>query len=141
MKKVSIVIIALAFLTSINLNAQIRGNGEVTKQTRSVHSFNGIKIDGATTVLLTQGDNYSVIVETDSNIQEYVILEVKNDILDFKFSTKKIKKYKILKFYVTAPNIKTIKVMVCYKFISSIKSSKNRYNSLKSCFLMFFNVL
>ncbi len=112
MKKVSIniVLVLLAFVTSITLNAQIRGNGEVTKQSRSVDSFNGIKIDGATTVVLTQGDDYAVVVETDSNNQEYVIAEVKNNTLDFSFSTNKIKKYKILKFYVTAPSINLIKV-------------------------------
>jgi len=112
MKKVSIIIILifLALVASVKLNAQIRGNGEVTKQSRSVDSFDGIKVDGATTVVLTQGDKFDVIVETDSNIQEYVVAEVKNGTLDFSFSTNKIKKYKILKFHVTAPEINLIKV-------------------------------
>jgi hypothetical protein len=112
MKKVSIniVLVFLALVTSVTLNAQIRGNGEVTKQSRNVDSFNGIKVDGATTVVLTQGDEFDVIVETDSNIQEYVIAEVKNGTLDFSFSTNKIKKYEILKFHITAPEINLIKV-------------------------------
>ena len=112
MKKVSIniVLVFLALVTSVTLNAQIRGNGEVTKQSHSVDNFDGIKVDGATTVVLTQGDDFKVIVETDSNIQQYVLAKVKNGILDFSFSTNKIKKYKILKFYVTAPKISLIKV-------------------------------
>ncbi|MFK5856738.1 MAG: DUF2807 domain-containing protein, partial [Bacteroidota bacterium] len=112
MKKVSIniVMMLLAFTISIPLVAQIRGNGEITKQSRSIDDFDGIKIDGASTVVLTQGDNYEVVVETDSNIQEYVTVDVKNNTLEFGFNTHKIKKYKILKFYVTVPNIKLIKV-------------------------------
>jgi len=112
MKKVSIiiVIVLLAFVTTTTLNAQIHGNGEVTKQSRSVDNFDGIKIDGATTLVLTQGDDYAVVVETDSNIQEYVKVEVNNSILNFGFTTNKIKRFKILKYYVTAPNINHLKV-------------------------------
>lgn len=93
------------------LNAQfIKGNGEITKQMHSVDSFESIKVGGARTVVLSNGDNFSVEVETDSNLQEFITLEVKDGTLLFGFNTKKIKKYKLLKFYVTAPNYKGIKV-------------------------------
>lgn len=112
MKKVSlnIVLVLVALVISIPLNAQIRGNGEITKQSHDVDNFDGIRVDGARTVVLTQGDQFSVEVETDSNIQEFVTVEVKNNTLYFGFNTKKIKRYNELKFYVTAPGFKHIKV-------------------------------
>ena len=111
MKKVSlkIVLVLLFFVIVIPLKAQIRGNGEITKQLYDVDNFDAVKVDGARTLVLTQGDNFSVEVETDSNIQDYVTIEVKNNTLYFGFNTKKIKKYEVLKFYVTAPNYKQIK--------------------------------
>lgn len=110
MKKVSlhIVLVLLTLVISFPLNAQIPGDDKITKQLHDVDNFDAIKVDGARTLVLTQGGNFSVEVETDSNIQEYVTLEVKNNTLHFGFSTKKIKKYKVLKFYVTAPNYKHI---------------------------------
>ncbi len=114
MKKVSLHIVLLllsAFIFVVPLNAQviIRGNGEITKQMHKVDNFDAIKVSGARTVILNQGDSFSVEVETDSNLHEYITLEVKNGTLDFGFNTKKIKKYKELNFYVTAPDYKNIK--------------------------------
>ncbi len=112
MKKITlkIVLVILSIITTFPLLAQIRGNGEITKQQHNVGSFDAITVSGARTVELTQGDSFSVEVETDSNIQEYVTVDVKNNTLVFGFNTKKIKSYKTLKFYVTAPNYEQIKV-------------------------------
>lgn len=112
MKKVSIsiLLVLLAFITPITLVAQIRGNGEVTKQLLKVGNFTAIRIDGAATIILNQGDEYLVEVETDSNIQEFVDVKVNSSTLSFGFKTKKIKKYTVLKYYVTAPTYKKLKI-------------------------------
>ena len=93
MKKITlkIVFVILSIITTFPLLAQIRGNGEITKQQHSVGNFDAITVGGARTVELTQGDSFSVEVETDSNIQEYVTVEVKNNTLVLGFNTKKIK--------------------------------------------------
>ena len=122
MKKVSLraVLILSAFLFIVPLNAQfIRGNGEVTKQMHNVENFDAIKVGGARTVILTQGDSVSVVVETDSNLQEYITLEVKDGTLHFGFKSKKIMKYKVLKFYITAPDYKSIRVSGASKVVST----------------------
>jgi hypothetical protein len=120
MKKITfkIVLVILSIITTFPLVAQIRGNGEITKQNHNIGSFDAIKVDGARTVYLTQGDSFSVEVETDSNIQEYVTVEVKGSTLNFGFNTNKIKKYKVLNFYVTAPDIKQIRVSGASDMIS-----------------------
>ncbi len=111
MKKTSLnkVLFVIAFITSITLNAQIRGNGNITKQIHEVSKFNSVQINGAASLVITQGSNFAVEVETDSNIQEYITVEVRQNTLHFGFNNKHIKQYKILKFYVTAPNFKQIK--------------------------------
>ena len=121
MKKITfkIVLVILSIITTFPLVAQIRGNGEITKQNHNIGSFDAIKVDGARTVYLTQGDNFSVEVETDSNIHEYVTVEVKGSTLNFGFNTNKIKKYKVLNFYVTAPYLKQIRVSGASDIISN----------------------
>ena len=111
MKKIGLIIltIVLATVITIPVTAQIRGNGDLTKKMHSVDDFNALVVSGARDVILLQGDNFTVEVETDANIQEYITLEVKNSTLYFGFSNNKIKKYKELKYYVTAPEYVNIK--------------------------------
>ena len=108
--RISSILVLIVFVLSITVNAQIKGNGNITKQLHETASFNSVKIDGAGTLILTQSDNFTVEVETDSNIQDHVTIEVKNNTLYFGFDTKKIKKYKTLKFHVSAPYFKHILV-------------------------------
>ncbi len=105
MKKIvnQFITLILILLISLPVSAQIRGNGELTKNTHIVDEFNAIDVSGARVVYLSNGEEYTVVVETDANIQEYVTLEVKSNTLHFGFNTKKIKKYSELTFYVTAP--------------------------------------
>ena len=92
MKRVSarLLFMLVVFVMPIVMIAQIRGNKDVTKQLRKVDSFTSVRIDGVATVILNQGDEYSVEVETDSNIQEYIDVNVSNNTLSFGFKTKKI---------------------------------------------------
>ncbi len=111
MKKIGLYITTLILGLALTLPAvaQIRGNGELTKKMHNLEEFDAIVVGGARTVILSQGDTYSVEVETDSNIQEFITLEVKNNTLYFGFSNNKIKKYKELIFNVTAPEYVKIK--------------------------------
>lgn len=102
--------IIIAISISVPTFSQIKGNGNLTKERYNIEEFSSIKVGGARDVYLTKGDAFSVIVETDENIQEYVTIEVRNETLHFGFSNKKIKKYKELNFYVTAPEFKGLKV-------------------------------
>ena len=49
-------------------------------QVRNVGKFTGIKVSNGIKVNFTQGNNQTVIVETDPNLQEYVSTEVENGI-------------------------------------------------------------
>lgn len=87
--------------------AQTDGDKGLTKRTYTLDEFDKIDVNGARTVFLSQGDEYTVVVEADAKLQEFVTLGVKNNTLSFDFS-KKITKYKELNFYVTAPSFSRI---------------------------------
>lgn len=93
----------LSFLLTMPLIAQTKGNGTITKKSYILEKFTGIEVSGARNIILTQGEGYTVVVETDENIQEFVTLKVENAVLKFGFSQTKIRNYTDLNFYVTAP--------------------------------------
>lgn len=60
----------LMFLSSCD--DVIIGSGRVVQEAREVGSFNAIDISGAFTVYLSQGDEESLVLETDDNLMELV---------------------------------------------------------------------
>ncbi len=80
-------------------------------QVRNVGKFTGIEVSSGIKVNFTQGNNQSVVVETDQNLQQYVSTEVENGILKIKVNHKEKKNLNFKKLLVTieAPNLKSIK--------------------------------
>ena len=64
----------IMILTSLNscYHEKIEGNGKVTIEERSVDSFDHVYIEGVLNVILSQGEEYKVEVETDRNLQDIV---------------------------------------------------------------------
>jgi len=98
----------MAFLASLPLLSQEKGSGPISKQERGVTAFNAIKIGGAAEVILMQGEEQSVVVETNANIQDRVEVNVKNNTLEVKLNS--IKKYDELKLYITVVTLEKIQV-------------------------------
>ena len=66
----------------INLGSGVSGNGNVTTENRTVNqSFSKIKASEGLEVYLTQSNTESIIVETDENLQELILTEIKNGVL------------------------------------------------------------
>ena len=61
--------------------SQVRGNGNVEKQERSVGDFTGVVVRSGIDLLVTQGDQNKVVIETDENLQEFIVTEVESGIL------------------------------------------------------------
>jgi hypothetical protein len=59
----------------------VSGNGNVTKETRKVESFDGIKASAGINVFLFQGDEEKVVVEADENLHDCIKTEVKGSTL------------------------------------------------------------
>lgn len=59
----------------------ISGNNNVTTEDRKTESFNGIKVSSGIDVYLKQGNDFSIKVEADENLHEYILTEVRDGIL------------------------------------------------------------
>lgn len=79
-------------------------------QVRNVGKFSGIKASNGIKVNFTQGNNQSVVVETDSDLQKYVVTEVQNGILVLKIDNRDQKKlnFKKLLVSVEAPQLSLV---------------------------------
>jgi hypothetical protein len=59
----------------------VSGNGNVTKETRNIESFDGIKASAGINVFLFQGNEEKVVVEADENLHNCIRTEVKGSTL------------------------------------------------------------
>jgi hypothetical protein len=62
-------------------NKKVVGNGDITTNNIKTQSYDKIEAVGSMDVHLERGNEGNVSVSTDSNLQEYVIVEVKNNTL------------------------------------------------------------
>ncbi|MEI9942873.1 MAG: head GIN domain-containing protein [Chitinophagaceae bacterium] len=90
---------------------RVHGNGNVITETRSAGNFTGIDVSGAVDVYITQDNSFSVKVETDENLQQYIITEVRGDnVLRIKQEDNTSLETTRLKVYVSAPLYKGIEI-------------------------------
>ncbi len=71
------VLLALTFFfSSCDIGPGIEGDGNVVTQSKTVSSFDKIDVSGSFTVILKQGQDESVIIEADKNLQDIINTEV-----------------------------------------------------------------
>ena len=90
MKKLAIILLTLTF--SLQTQAQswwnskkVRGNGNVTTETRNVGSFDKVSLGGSFDVYLVEGNEGKLTIEGEENVLKYVETEVKNGKLHLGF--------------------------------------------------------
>ena len=76
----ALIVIALLLSACGGLNI-IRGSGDVITESRNVRDFDRVTLSGSGDVIITQGDDESLTVETDDNIMQYVTTEVRGGTL------------------------------------------------------------
>ncbi|MHC1706004.1 MAG: head GIN domain-containing protein [Bacteroidales bacterium] len=62
-----------------------RGNGNITREDRPVHSFSVVVVNSGINLYLIQGQTEKVIVETDENLQSLIVTDVKDGMLNISF--------------------------------------------------------
>jgi hypothetical protein len=67
--------------TNAQWNKKVSGNGDITTKTIVTPSYDKIKAVGPMDIHLERGSEGNISVTTDSNLQEYIVVEVENDIL------------------------------------------------------------
>ena len=71
------IIIALTIVISNPIRAQIKGSGDITRRTTQLGDFNAVEAGGAQEVVLINGDVYSVVTETNENLQDLISYQIK----------------------------------------------------------------
>lgn len=85
-------LLAILLLTGLIFNvsisdAQIRGNGNVISEERSVGTFTGIELDNSVDVFITKGNSNTIVVKADENLLPIISTKVSDGVLEI--STKK----------------------------------------------------
>src|ERR1700730_18291212 len=94
------------FLFSFNhiFGKHVHGNGNVTTQDRQVSNFKNIEVGGAAKIFVSQGDQHSVKVEVDENLQQFVeVFQEGNKVIVREKRGFNLDPTGDLKIYVTAP--------------------------------------
>ena len=64
-----------------NGNFMMVGNGDVTSQEREMNGFDSVVLNGVANINIHPSEDYKVVVTTDSNIQDNIIITTKNNSL------------------------------------------------------------
>jgi len=112
----SILLLAALMLTTVTQaqwwgNEKVKGNGNMTTETRTTEDYDGIKCAGSMDYILVAGAEGKIKIEGEENLLKHIITEVKNGNLIVK----------VEKGINLRPSFnKTIKVTIPFKDISSV---------------------
>ena len=115
MNKSILLIVALMFATVSHAqwwgSKKVKGNGNMTTETRNTGEYDGVKCAGSMDYILVAGTEGKIKLEGESNLLEHIITEIKgNDLI-----------IKVEKGVNLSPSWnKTIKVTIPFKDISSV---------------------
>jgi hypothetical protein len=115
MNKSILLIVALMFAAVSHAQwwggKKVKGNGNMTTETRNTGDYDGVKCAGSMDYILVAGTEGKIKLEGESNLIEYIITEIKgNDLI-----------IKVEKGVNLSPSWnKTIKVTIPFKDISSV---------------------
>ena len=106
--KIIHLVLGLFILGSLHAQS-VTGNGQVTKQNRTVEPFHAIATSHGWDLILTQGRENVMVVETDVNLHEHLITEVENGVLKIRMTKGlSIKKSKMKRIYLTFVEVDAI---------------------------------
>jgi hypothetical protein len=96
----------LLSLTCSSVKAQSNENGEVTTQERQLAAFDAIKVGCAINLYISQGEQQSVKVETNENLQNRIVTKVVNGTLNL--SCDNVNNATKMNIYVTAAKLSKV---------------------------------
>lgn len=109
MKNLKYLIIAVLFITTSSITSgqfrkTVYGDGDVVRKERKAGDFTGVKVSTGIDVYLSQGNNMSITVQADENLHEYILTEVRNDVL-YVHTDANIRRAEMKRVYVTMKDI------------------------------------
>lgn len=94
-----------------------RGEGDPVTESFPVDDFDGIELDIAADVYITQGDNFSIEAQGQPNILNELELDVDGDVLDIDFDDC-VREYDDLMFWITMPEVDFLSICGSGKIFS-----------------------
>jgi hypothetical protein len=111
MRNLLCLLVLAALLSSCNYGGgrRVRGNGNVETESRSVGTFEAIRVMGSMDVVLSPGSSHAVRVEADENLLNYIVTERNGDALEIRTRDRySLRPSAGIKVYVTAPLVDEI---------------------------------
>lgn len=103
----AIVILSMSACTQGQIRKAVHGNNKVVTKERKAEFFAGIKVSSGIDVYLKQGNNEAISVETDENLHEYILTEVKDGVLHV-YTEVNIRDAESKKVFVTMKEINSV---------------------------------
>ena len=105
-------IFIIFFVSCFNpFHETINGNGNISTSERSLSAFEDIRCSGSYDVELTQGNSTSIKIETDENIQPYIITEINGDELNVHTKDDvNLRPSDKIKLFITTPKLEAFKL-------------------------------
>lgn len=104
-------ILTLTISCRFNSSKKVKGNGNITIEERSGLEARKIRLTGFMDVELTQGTGTTVKVETDENLQKYIITEMDDDVLVVRMKTNiRFINSERLKVYITTDKLELLQL-------------------------------
>jgi hypothetical protein len=100
------IIIAVLLFIAAGLFAQ---DGNV-KRKIITEPFTGLKVSGASYVMLMKGDDYLVVIDAPARIQNKISANVNGNTLVISYKNIQLKSHEDMKFYITVPSLSKIDV-------------------------------
>jgi len=120
--------LAALMFTSCNIgNEQIKGNGNIRSEERTVSSFDEVEVHGALDVYISQGDMKPVRIEGDENLVPYIeIVEEGDRIILRTRDNINLNPTEEMKVYVTAPQYRSLDVSGASKLTGQTSIDNNQ---------------
>ena len=84
-KQLTLLILSCLFISTSHAQwKKIKGNGKLTTVTRTTSDYSNIKCAGSMDFILVKGTEGHITIEGDKNLLEYIVTEVKSDVLKVK---------------------------------------------------------
>ena len=94
-------------LLNFSFGSGIKGSAVAGSEVRTADDFNGVDVGGVFQVEITAGKDFSVVVEADDNLLQYIKTEVDHGVLHIE-TTERISSETPLRVRVSAPDIETV---------------------------------
>ncbi|PJJ75544.1 putative autotransporter adhesin-like protein [Thermoflavifilum aggregans] len=109
--KLSLAVMMLILASCTGFSQNIRGNGNITTTSRTVNTFHEIRVSGAFHLFLKQDSLISVKVQTDDNLQSYVITENRGDALVIREKGNvNLRSTDNIRVYVSVPDLRSVQI-------------------------------